>query len=225
MAAELVVIGAGGFGRETLDVIEAVNAAGERLFEVVGVVDDNPSGMNIERLHARGYEHLGGVEEVLRSRAPGAYVLGVGSPNAKQTLAGVFDSTGWEPTTVVHPTATIGTQTVLDAGTVVCAGVQLSTNVRLGKHVHLNPGVIIGHDAILDDFVSVNPGAIVSGEVKVGSGVLVGAGAVVLQRLTIGTGTVIGAAACVTRTPVPGHTIVGVPAQPLVKPAAESERA
>ncbi|MCI2266954.1 acetyltransferase [Sediminivirga luteola] len=213
MAAELVVIGAGGFGRETLDVIEAANAAGERLFEVAGVADDAPSVANIERVHARGYEHLGGVDEVLRSRAPGTYVLGVGNPNAKQMLASVFDSAGWEPATVAHPTATIGTQTVLDAGVVVCAGVQLSTNVRLGRHVHLNPGAIIGHDAILDDFVSVNPGAVVSGEVRVDPGVLIGAGAVVLQGLHIGEKSIIGASACVTKNVLKSATVKGVPAR------------
>ena len=41
MSTPLVVVGAGGFGRDTLDVVEAVNAVTTR-FEILGVLDDDP---------------------------------------------------------------------------------------------------------------------------------------------------------------------------------------
>jgi hypothetical protein len=47
----LVVIGAGGFGREALDVITALNSAvASPLFDILGVVDDSPSVPNLDRL-------------------------------------------------------------------------------------------------------------------------------------------------------------------------------
>ena len=58
---------------------------------------------------------------------------------------------------VVHPAATVGSAITLGEGVIVCAGAAISTNVRMGDHVHVNPNATIGHDAVLEPFVSVNP--------------------------------------------------------------------
>lgn len=212
---EVVVVGAGGFGRETLDVIEAHNAsaaAGE-ILEVLGVVDDAPSAINLERIASRGCRILGTLREVIAAGTPRHYVLGVGDPRVKRRLARTLDAAGWLPARAVHPNASIGSCVQIGPGAVICGGVQLSTNTVLGRHVHLNPNVTIGHDAVLEDFVSVNPGAIVSGEVVLAEAVLVGAGAVILQGLRVGPASIVGASACVVRDVEPSITVVGVPAR------------
>ena len=57
-----MVVGAGGFGRETLDVVESINRSSPApRFEVLGVVDENPSAENLARLSARGVTYLGTV--------------------------------------------------------------------------------------------------------------------------------------------------------------------
>ncbi len=196
---QVVVVGASGFGRECLDVLEAMMAAGSAL-EVLGVVDDGPSAVNLERLAARGTPYLGTVSAWMDGGAgDGVYVLGIGDPGVRRVLVSRLDEVGARALTAIHPTATIGSEADLGEGVVVCAGVAISTNVRLGRHVHVNPNATIGHDAVLADFVSVNPAAVVSGEVTIGAGTLVGAAATILQNLTVGEGTVVGAGALVTR--------------------------
>lgn len=214
MVDRILVVGAGGFGRETLDVIEAINhaAIGAR-WMVLGVADDGPSAAHRQRLAARGYAHLGSISQVLAEFEPAFYAVGIGSPRIRRDIAKVLDDHGWHPATLVHPHAVVGTVAAIGAGSVICGGVQLSTNTVLSAHVHLNPGAIIGHDAILDEFVSVNPGAILSGDVRIGAGVLIGAGAVVLQGLNVGTEATVGASACVTRDVAPGTIVKGVPAR------------
>src|SRR3546814_230396 len=85
MVENLVVIGAGGFGRETLDVAEAINAAADNgpVWDIVGVVDDAPSDINLERLAARSVTFLGSIAD-LPSDAHA--VIGVGSPQARSAI-------------------------------------------------------------------------------------------------------------------------------------------
>lgn len=217
VAIESVLIGAGGFGREVLDVVEAHNAvagfAASSQIQIVGVVDDAPTQVNLDRLADRGYVHLGSVGDLLDREDPGRFLLGIGSPSIRLRVAERLENAGWLPVTVVHPRAVVGSVAEIGAGSIVCGGVQLSTNTRLGRHVHLNPNATVGHDAALGDYVSVNPAAVISGEVTVEPEALIGAGSTVLQGLRVGRRATVGAMACVTRNVPPGVTVKGVPAR------------
>lgn len=215
MSENIIVIGAGGFGRETLDVIEAINRVSPE-WSVLGVVDDAPSELNLQRLAERGYAHLGALDDAAPLFSDARVVTAVGSPVVRARLVTKVDALGAQTATLIHPTAELGSRVTIGPGAVICSGVQVSTNVELGAYAHLNPGAIIGHDVRFDDFVSVNPGATVSGEVTVGTRVLIGAGSVILQGLTIGEGVTVGAAACVVSDVASGHTVVGVPARPTI---------
>lgn len=216
----LVVVGAGGFGRETVDVADAMTGAGGApWWEVVGVADDAPSKANLERLAARRITYLGTVDEAMVSIMGAQYVVGIGSPGVRRAIANRFDDAGWAAATLVHPAATLGSDVCLGVGTVVCAGARLTTNIQLGRHVHVNPNVTIGHDTTLGNFVSLNPGASISGDCVIEDGVLVGVQGVVLNQLTVGAAAVVGAAACVTAHVARGTTVIGVPARPITRVA------
>lgn len=210
----LVVVGAGGFGRETIDVIRALNkAAPFPVYDLLGVVDSGPSGTNLDRLHALEVAYLGTEKEWSLRSEKTHYLVGVGNPIARRQIAERFDKAGHTAATAVHPTVGVGSLTAISPGTVVCAGVQLSTNIKCGLHTHINANATVGHDVVLEDYVSLNPGSIVSGEVHCETEVLIGAGAVVLQGLTVGRGSVVGASACVTRSVSAGTVAKGVPAR------------
>lgn len=224
MSRPVVVVGAGGFGREVVDVIEAINntaadRGGAALWHLEGVVDDFLSPENRERLSQRGIQHLGSTDDFL-DRAPKktAYVVGIGAPRVRQRVATALDAAGLTAVTLVHPAATIGSHSQLGAGTVVCAGARITTNIVIGRHVQVNPNATIGHDTTVGDFVSLNPQAAISGDCVIESLVLVGVGGIVLNALWVGQGAVIGGAACAVRDVAAGTTVVGIPARPLRSP-------
>ena len=70
-------MGAGGFGRETIDLVESLNAAARDLSEepawrLLGVVDDNPNEKNLARLRATAVPFLGRTEVLGRLDRPTA---------------------------------------------------------------------------------------------------------------------------------------------------------
>ena len=215
MTRPLVVVGCGGYGREVLDVVHAVNdtlPAHDR-WDLLGVVDDAPAEVNLKRLARLDVPFLGAVDELARLPRDASYVAGIGDPRARRTVVRRIDHLGMVGAQLVHPSATVGSDTELGEGVVVCAGVRVTTNVTLGRHVHLNQIVSVGHDSTLDDFVMVNPLAAVSGDCHLAEAVLIGTCAAVLQGRRVGAEATVGASACVVRDVPPRVVVKGVPAR------------
>ncbi|PMC06590.1 acetyltransferase [Microbacterium sp. UMB0228] len=208
----LVIIGAGGFGREALDTYLAAKSAGLIDVDLLGIVDDAITEQDAAKLDRVGVRYLG-TREDLGAQARVRLAVAIGDPRVRSKVTAECLSLGYELHSLVHPTAVIGSLTTVGPGSIICAGVLVSTSVRLGRGVHLNPGATIGHDATLEDDVSINPRAVISGNVIVGREALVGAGAVVLQGLEVGAGATVGAGACVTRDVVAERIVKGVPAR------------
>lgn len=204
---DLLIIGAGGYGREVCQVVEDLDPA----WKVLGFLDDR------EELHGgmvRELPVLGGIDAVTEHPAA-AVAVAVGSPAGRRAvaerLAGLPDE---RLPVLVHPRAWIGNRVEVGAGTVVLAGAAVSTDIAIGRFACLNKNCIVGHDAVLGDFTTISPGASISGFVTLGEGCDIGANSVVVQGRTVGAGTIVGAGAVVTADLPAGVTAVGVPARP-----------
>lgn len=207
MTGALVVVGAGGMGRETIDV---ARAAGR---EVVGVVDDGPSHDDLDRLARLGVAYLGDLDAWLSSGSTTPWVVAIGDPALRRRLAARLEAVIAPAPALVHPAVTLGSDVLVGDGSIVCAGARVSTHVRLGRHDHVLANAAVGHDVVAGDHVSINPGAVVSGAVRIGADTMIGAGATVLQQLRVGARSVVGAGACVVRDVTDDVVVRGVPAR------------
>lgn len=211
----LVIIGAGGFGREVLDVVESVNgvrAMGmDDKLEVLGFLDDGtPDPATLEPY---GVSHLGPVDLLDDMDADVQYVIGIGSPEVRRKLDERFRDTRQSPV-LVHESVTHSRAVSFGPGTVVCAGVRLTNNITIGRHVHLNLNTTVGHDARLGDYVTVSPLVAISGYVTLGDEVMVGTGVTLNPGISVGARSVIGSGAAVLKDLPADVTAVGVPAKP-----------
>lgn len=211
----IAIYGASGFGRETAWLAREC-AGGPRTVDCF--IDDDPSvqGTVIDGIPVLGLE-------AARARFPEAAIVGgVGDPALRRRLMERAEALGAHTERLVHASVQHAERVTFGEGCVVCAGTILTTGITLGRHVQVNLACTIGHDAVLEEYVTLAPGVHVSGWVRLCRGAYVGTGAVLVHGtrgdpLVIGEGAVIGAGACVVKSVPPGQTVVGVPAKPIVR--------
>ena len=209
---DLVIVGAGGHGRETLDVLRASNQEDNQINFLGFVSDEIPNPNILSRINA---EWLGSVRDFLSRKRNCGFIIGVGDPNVRFELAPIFERHGMYPVSLVHPSATIGSDVNLGAGTLVCSHVSITTSVRIGNHTHVNLNSTISHDCRISNFVTVSPHCSITGNVAIHNRVHLGTHSSILPGITIGEGCVVGAGAVVTSDTPANTTVAGVPARQI----------
>jgi sugar O-acyltransferase (sialic acid O-acetyltransferase NeuD family) len=198
----LVVVGAGGFGREVADLARTLGRV------VHGFLDDAPP--NGPTLPA---PLLGALDASVALESD--LVLAIGQPHVKARALTRLPSDGRFSSPLVHPSAVVVDGAALGTGSVIAALAVVMVDTSIGEHVLVNYGATIGHDARIGARSSIMPGARISGFVRIAEEVLVGANAVLLEGVRIGDCAVVGAGAVVTKDVPAGVTVVGVPAKPV----------
>ncbi|MFJ3905508.1 acetyltransferase [Streptomyces sp. NPDC090025] len=211
---QLVIVGAGGFARETA---QAARAAG---LPLAGHLDDDPA---LHGTEVDGVPVLGGTG-LVHELPDAAFVVCVGSPRdyaSRARLVARLALPDERYTTVVHPTAVVSATSVLGPGTVLLAGTVLTAAVRVGRHVAVMPHSVLTHDDELGDFVTVASGVRLGGTARIGTGAYLGAGALVREGTSVGAWSLVGMGSVVLTDVPPGEVWAGSPARRL-RPAAAS---
>ena len=194
----IVIIGAGGVGRETALIIQQINEL-ELTWNLIGFIDDNKDSWGKV---INGYSVIGGIDslEVLPSDT---YII-IAIANYEFKFA-----------TIIHPKVYIHNYMNIGEGTIIYEGVILTANIEVGKHVIISPKCGIGHDSIIKDYVSLLWNVNISGNDIIEEGVMMGSGSTVIQGKKIGKASIVGAGAVVIKDVDIYSTVVGVPAKTI----------
>lgn len=208
---KIVIVGAGGFGREVKMLIDQINEE-KLLYEVEGFYDDDE---NLDDT-INGLPLLGTLEDLSKRKDTVAVALGVGIPKIKQQIIDRLSANDFYFPSLIHPNVLIGKDFVkIGEGNIICAGNIITCNIVIENFVTLNLSCTTGHDTSIHSFSSFMPSVNISGEVIIGEAVYVGTGAKIINQLEIGKNTVIGAGAVVSKSLPSNCTAVGIPAKPI----------
>ena len=209
----LLIIGAGGCGRETLVAARAANAA-SRSWTTIGFLDDDP---DLQGAVIDGATVVG-ITDDLAAHPDAAVVVTIGNPGNYTTRRKVvtrLDLPDHRWATIVHPAAVIAPGTHIGPGSVVLAGTVTTSPVYIGAHAVVMPAVVLTHDDAVADYVSMGSGVRLAGGVTVEEGAYVGAGALVREQCTIGAWAQVAMGAAVITDVPAGEVWAGVPARRL----------
>ena len=212
MLKSLYIIGAGGFGREVVWLVERVNKV-KPTWDLKGFIDDNEALLGTLQ---GGYPVVGGCDFLLNRKREVWVVCAVGCTAARKKIVGrIENNPKIRFAILVDPSVLQSERVFIGEGSILCAGTILTVDISVGRHVIINLNCTIGHDVKIQDFVTVYPNVNVSGQVAVGEGVEIGTGAQVIQGKKICGESIIGAGAVVVKDIVEKGTYIGVPASHL----------
>lgn len=205
---DIVIIGAGGFGREVAWLIEDINRKLNE-WNLLGFIDENTKN------HGKilnGFVVLGGLEW-FSDNEDVYYVCAVGNPKTKKDIIERCSNLKIKAATLIHPSVIMSTKNDIGEGCIVCASNIITVNVYIGNHVIINLDCTIGHDAVIDDYCTILPSTNVSGNVTIGNGCEIGTGSAIIQGIIIASDSILGAGAVVINNINETGTYVGVPAR------------
>lgn len=211
---QVVVVGAGGFGRETIEIIKDCNKVSRR-WDILGFIDED------ERLHGKminNYPVLGGLEWLSEHKNDSlGCVCAIGTCETRKKVVEELKNIGINFFNAIHPSVIMKDFVELGKGIIIQAGSILAVNSKIRDHVHINFLCAIGHDAVVSEYCTISPMVTINGFNHLAEGVYVGAGAAFIQDVSVGKWTTVGAGAVVVENIPENVVAVGVPAKVIKK--------
>lgn len=208
MENRVVLIGAGGFGREVISWARDSSLIG-KFPKITFFVDDNPKALDG---FDYGLHYIGAIQDYIPKDGD-LFVMGVASPAIKRKIVEKISCSSSKFLTLIHPTAVVSFSAKIGDGAIICPFSLISADAVIGNFVNVNCMSSIGHDAFIGDYSTISGHVDITGQVKVGESVFFGTGASVVPRIKIGSNAQIGAGATVMRSVKDGAMMYTMPAR------------
>ena len=203
----LGIYGAGGLGREVLELATQIKQWKEIIF-----IDDH---REVDTLR-------GNIEVLTFDEMKGKYsvenivlTIAVGEPSTRELVCHKVRQAGYQLATLVHPGVHISKTTILDDGVIIGANTIVSCDVHIGCNTFIQNSVSIGHDTIIGQHSVVSAFDAIAGACAIGDRTYIGMSVPVKEKISIGSDTIVGMGSVVVRD-IPDNVIaMGNPARPM----------
>ena len=206
----LIIIGAGGFGREAADA--AIQAIGYQTeFCLKGFLDARPEAL-------AGYASLPpiiGTPEDYVPQADDVFFCALGNLAARRRCVQLVKAKGAKFQSIIDKTARIGSRTHLGEGVFVASGVSITVDCSVGDFTCIFHNSSIGHNVQIGAYSHVYALVSIGGDVQIGEEVSIYPGSVIVPRRKIGKCAVVGAGSSVFLSVPEACRVMGNPAEPV----------
>ena len=212
MTKKIVLIGAGGFGREVASIIEVLNSI-RPTYDLLGFLDDGSQyheGMMID-----GYPWLGSHYWILDHKDEVVCTCCIAEPKIKRRIQEELTEQGVTFETIIAYAGFgfVAPRTEIGPGCILYGGVTISVDCKIGAGVVMNQMVNIGHDCEIGDYTAIMPFTGISGNCRIGSEVKIGGHAFIVPGRKVGDSATIAAGSIVFSNVKAGTTVLGNPAK------------
>lgn len=208
---DLVIIGAGGFGREIEEYIREINRV-EPSFNILGFADDEHSALSNYSIQSQIICKLDELEKYRESK----FVIAVGDPISRELISNRIHNFGSSLQSIIHPSAVISPSASIGDGSIICPLVYIGTNSIVGENVAMNVYSSIGHDSIVKDHCVISPYSALTGNVQIGTSTFIGTGTKFSPGVLIGKRSKTSIGTVVTTNVEPGSLVSGNPSRSRV---------
>lgn len=225
----LLIIGAGGFGREVLSWAHDNPCYGVE-WTFGGFLDGRPGVLDgyvqdpwdltrsvphDPKLKARYRRDLriAGDPLTYAPQPEDVFLCALGDPADRRKYTAPLLERGGQFLRLMHPQAQVSVYVNMGAGTIIGPYAGISPDVSLGAFVTVNSYSAVAHDAVVGDWCEIGGHCLIAGRARIGDGVRIHGGSVVTPDTHIGDGAVVGAGSVVFGRIPAGATVLGNPAR------------
>jgi sugar O-acyltransferase (sialic acid O-acetyltransferase NeuD family) len=203
----LVIFGAGGHAKSVISAVAAANH-----YRIVALIEEGTAREGIKVL---GHAVLGGPIALDQLRADGIRLaaVAIGDNRARARISQTLGETGFDLTTVIHPSAWIAPGCVIGAGSFIHVFAVVGPECRIGHGAIISAQSVVGHDSHIGDWAQITPGVRIGGNVVIGQGAFLGMGCTIFPRVRIGAYASVGANSVVHKDIPDNAVVVGNPAR------------
>jgi sugar O-acyltransferase (sialic acid O-acetyltransferase NeuD family) len=166
----IVIIGAGGLGREVIDLVNCINSI-EAQFEIIGFADDAlPKGFSIN-----GFEILGTLQDCIHLSNV-HFVVAIGNPSIREKIFKLLQDNKKELVNLIHPNVQISQSSMIEphSGILIFNNAYIGPNAKVGSNVIIHVNTVIGHDSIVLEHCMIMHSSVLNGKISLESAVLIG---------------------------------------------------
>lgn len=207
---DLYLVGAGGCGREVLNMILDMHAAQGPKWNIVGFLDDTHDPLAGK---ACDYPVVGTIQDYA-PKPNDALLMCIAAPAAKRQIVPMLKARGAFFDSFISPWTVLGRHNEIGEGAVAYAGFSMSVNDRIGAFATLL-NCSFGHDVVVGDFCTISGNCGLLGYVKLGNGVFLGDSARIAPHVEIGDDAYVGIGSVVIKNVPAGEKIFGNPAREI----------
>lgn len=206
----LLIIGAGGFGREVYNMLPDSIGYGTD-FRVKGFLDDKTDALQ----GMEGYPQIIDSVEHYVPQEDDVFICALGDAHRKRHCAEIILGKGGKFINIIHNTASIGRNTQIGLGCIITDNVGISCDITIGDFVTFLSYTIIGHDARIGNYCHLGCRSFMGGYSVLGDTTTIQTNSIVLPYVKVGNDCTVGAGAVVIKKVKDGNTVYGNPATVL----------